>query len=130
MCTPSSLNSDARLPRTRWLHLKKCAPARSRPSMIVAASRSSNASCGARSVPWPRLLRCWCYQKKSRRVCYENCWIDEGGPLDVVFQEKASNHFKLLERCLNGRFRAARKSDAAFSDAGWRDGADLHSAEH
>ncbi len=29
-------------------------------------------------------------------MCYESCLIDEGGPLDVVFQEKASNHFKLL----------------------------------
>jgi hypothetical protein len=34
--------------------------------------------------------------KKRRRVCYESCLIDEGRPLDVVFQEKASNHFKLL----------------------------------
>jgi hypothetical protein len=29
-------------------------------------------------------------------VCYENFLIDEGGPLGAVFQEKASNHFKLL----------------------------------
>ena len=29
-------------------------------------------------------------------MCYESCLIDEGGPLDAVFQEKASNHFKLL----------------------------------
>jgi uncharacterized small protein (DUF1192 family) len=34
--------------------------------------------------------------KKRQRVCYESCLIDEGGPLDAVFQEKASNHFKLL----------------------------------
>ena len=34
--------------------------------------------------------------KKRRRVCYESCSIDEGGPLEAVFQEKASNHFKLL----------------------------------
>lgn len=35
-------------------------------------------------------------RKKPRRVCYGNCLIDEGRPLDAVFQEKASNHFKLL----------------------------------
>jgi len=33
---------------------------------------------------------------KRRRVCYENCLIDEGRPLDTVFQEEVSNHFKLL----------------------------------
>jgi len=34
--------------------------------------------------------------KKPRRVCYENCLIDEGRPLGAVFQEEAPNHFKLL----------------------------------
>ena len=29
-------------------------------------------------------------------MCYENCSIDEGRPLDDGFQEMASNHFKLL----------------------------------
>jgi hypothetical protein len=34
--------------------------------------------------------------KKRRRVCYESCLIDEGSPLDVLFQETASTHFKPL----------------------------------
>ena len=51
--------------RKRWPSPQRPVPARCRPSRTGGASRSSSASCCARTAHWPRRRPCSCRQKNS-----------------------------------------------------------------
>jgi transposase len=55
--------AGARAPRKPWRPRARRVPARTRLDRIGAASRISNATCGARTPRWPRRQRCWRCQK-------------------------------------------------------------------
>ena len=65
--TQPSWTNGAPAPRRRWPSPRRPAPARRPPGKTASASRSSSASCCAKTGLWPRPQPCWCCQKKSRR---------------------------------------------------------------
>ena len=63
----ASWTTGAQVPRRRWPSRRRRVPARSRPGRTARRIKELERELRRKDRRWPRRLRCWYFQKKSRR---------------------------------------------------------------